>query len=82
MRMPRIPAGILTAVCLSPCAVSARWTETVDRIVAVVNEDIITLYDVDQVMRPMIQNMRSQGHVARARTAGDRAHARATSSTT
>ena len=51
---------ILTAVFCSGAAMAAG-SETVDRIVAVVNEDIITQYDVDQVMRPMIQNMHSQG---------------------
>jgi peptidyl-prolyl cis-trans isomerase SurA len=60
--MPRMSfLAILTAVCLSPCAVSGAGTETVDRIVAVVNEDIITWYDVEQAMRAMIQNLRSQG---------------------
>jgi peptidyl-prolyl cis-trans isomerase SurA len=60
--MPRMSfLAILTAVCLSPCAVSGAGTETVDRIVAVVNEDIVTWYDVEQAMRPMIQNLRSQG---------------------
>ena len=33
----------------------------VDRIVAVVNEDIITLYDIEMLLRPMAQNVKSQG---------------------
>jgi len=52
--------AVLTTASCSGAAVAAG-SETVDRIVAVVNEDIITQYDVDQVMRPMIQNMHSQG---------------------
>jgi peptidyl-prolyl cis-trans isomerase SurA len=53
--------AIVTAVFFTSPAASAVETETVDRIVAVVNEDIITLYDVEQMMRPMIQNVRGQG---------------------
>jgi peptidyl-prolyl cis-trans isomerase SurA len=53
--------AILTVVCLPSPFASAAQTETVDRILVVVNEDIITQYDVDQVMRPMIQSMRGQG---------------------
>jgi peptidyl-prolyl cis-trans isomerase SurA len=33
----------------------------VDRIVAVVNEDIITLYDIENMLRPLAQNIKSQG---------------------
>lgn len=61
MRMAhRVLLAILAMVLLSPRPASAAQTETVDRIVAVVNEDIITQYDVEQVMRPMIQNLRGQ----------------------
>ena len=53
--------AILTVALLCPSSAPAAQTETVDRIVAVVNEDIITQYDVEQVLRPMIQNLRGQG---------------------
>ena len=53
--------AILTVALLTPSSAPAAQTETVDRIVAVVNEDIITQYDVEQVLRPMIQNLRGQG---------------------
>jgi len=53
--------AILTMALLTPSSAPAAQTETVDRIVAVVNEDIITQYDVEQVLRPMIQNLRGQG---------------------
>src|SRR5512137_2294589 len=53
--------AILTVALLYPSSAPAAQTETVDRIVAVVNEDIITQYDVEQVLRPMIQNLRGQG---------------------
>jgi peptidyl-prolyl cis-trans isomerase SurA len=53
--------AILTVAFLYPSSAPAAQTETVDRIVAVVNEDIITQYDVEQVLRPMIQNLRGQG---------------------
>lgn len=32
----------------------------VDRILAVVNEDVITQYDMDTLLRPLVQNIRSQ----------------------
>jgi peptidyl-prolyl cis-trans isomerase SurA len=65
--------AILTVALLYPSSAPAAQTETVDRIVAVVNEDIITQYDVEQVLRPMIQNLRGQGLSAeRERQAIDR----------
>lgn len=62
MRMAHcVLLGGLALIALLQASVSAAQTETVDRIVAVVNEDIITQYDIEQVMRPMLQNLRSQG---------------------
>lgn len=62
MRMAhRVLLGSIALILLLHTPVPAAQVETVDRIVAVVNEDIITQYDIDQVMRPMLQNLRSQG---------------------
>jgi peptidyl-prolyl cis-trans isomerase SurA len=57
----RVLLGSLALIALLHAPASAAQTEMVDRIVAVVNEDIITQYDIEQVMRPMLQNLRSQG---------------------
>ncbi|MCU0590146.1 MAG: peptidyl-prolyl cis-trans isomerase [Desulfobacterales bacterium] len=32
----------------------------VDRVVAVVNEDVITLYDIETLLRPLVQNIKNQ----------------------
>jgi len=38
----------------------AAEAAVVERIVAVVNEDVITLYDIETLMRPLVQNIRAQ----------------------
>jgi peptidyl-prolyl cis-trans isomerase SurA len=58
---PWIIALAVLTVWLSAPAAGAVAAETVDRIVAIVNEDIITQYDIDQALRPMLQSLRSQG---------------------
>lgn len=42
-------------------AAPAAGTGVVDRIVAVVNEDVITLHDVDLALRPYLENIKAQG---------------------
>jgi peptidyl-prolyl cis-trans isomerase SurA len=39
---------------------SAAEAAVVDRIVAVVNEDVITLYDIETLVRPLVQNIKAQ----------------------
>jgi peptidyl-prolyl cis-trans isomerase SurA len=54
--------GMVAAVAwLSPAESAAAEAAVVDRIVAVVNEDIVTLYDIETLLRPMVQNMKKQG---------------------
>jgi peptidyl-prolyl cis-trans isomerase SurA len=54
--------GILfTVVCLYT-GVTAADTEVVDRVVAVVNEDLITLYDLNQALHPYEADIRAQGY--------------------
>jgi len=43
-----------------PPEVAAAEAAVVDRIVAVVNEDVITLYDIETLMRPLSQNIKAQ----------------------
>jgi peptidyl-prolyl cis-trans isomerase SurA len=43
-----------------PVAASAAEAAVVDRIVAVVNEDVITLYDIEMLLRPLVQNLKAQ----------------------
>jgi len=43
-----------------PAAAAAAEAAVVDRIVAVVNEDVITLYDIEMLMRPLVQNIKAQ----------------------
>jgi peptidyl-prolyl cis-trans isomerase SurA len=43
-----------------PASGFAAEAAVVDRIVAVVNEDIISLYDVDSAMRPVVENIKKQ----------------------
>jgi peptidyl-prolyl cis-trans isomerase SurA len=45
---------------LFPASGLAAEAAVVDRIVAVVNEDIISLYDVDSAMRPVVENIKKQ----------------------
>jgi len=53
--------GVAAAGCLAPAQAIAAEAAVVDRIVAVVNEDIITLYDIETVLRPMVNNLKAQG---------------------
>ena len=53
--------GVAAAGWLVPAQTMAAEAAVVDRIVAVVNEDIITLYDIESLMRPMIKNIKAQG---------------------
>jgi peptidyl-prolyl cis-trans isomerase SurA len=39
---------------------SAAEAAVVDRIVAVVNEDVVTLYDIESLLRPLVQNLKAQ----------------------
>jgi peptidyl-prolyl cis-trans isomerase SurA len=48
-------------VWFAPPEAVAAEAAVVDRIVAVINEDIITLYDIETLLRPMVQNIKSQG---------------------
>jgi len=43
-----------------PVAASAAEAAVVDRIVAVVTEDVITLYDIEMLLRPLVQNLKAQ----------------------
>ena len=58
------PAVFLWAVAvgggLAPVEAAAAEAAVVDRIVAVVNEDIVTLYDIDMLLRPMAQDIQRQ----------------------
>lgn len=44
----------------TPAPALAADAAVVDRIVAVVNEDVITLYDMENLLRPLVQNLKSQ----------------------
>jgi peptidyl-prolyl cis-trans isomerase SurA len=46
---------------LMPAQAIAAEAAVVDRIVAVVNEDIITQYDIEALLRPMLANLKAQG---------------------
>jgi len=43
-----------------PAAAPAAEAAVVDRIVAVVNEDVITQYDIETLLRPLVQNLKAQ----------------------
>jgi peptidyl-prolyl cis-trans isomerase SurA len=53
--------GVAAAGWLAPAQTTAAEAAVVDRIVAVVNEDIITLYDIESLIQPMIKNIKTQG---------------------
>jgi peptidyl-prolyl cis-trans isomerase SurA len=59
MNAIRYIAGILLCIIFVVNLVSAAQVETVDRIVAVVNEEIITLYDLNRVFEPYAQNVKA-----------------------
>jgi peptidyl-prolyl cis-trans isomerase SurA len=53
--------GVLASGGLAgPSALAAAEAAVVDRIVAVVNEDVITLYDIETLIRPVSQNIKAQ----------------------
>jgi peptidyl-prolyl cis-trans isomerase SurA len=51
--------GILLCVTLVVKTAPAAQVETVDRIVAVVNEEIITLYDLNRIFEPYAKNVKA-----------------------
>jgi len=53
---------ILFAIGIFPICTAAAETAVVDRIVAVVNEDLITLYDLNQAFKPYEANIRALGY--------------------
>jgi peptidyl-prolyl cis-trans isomerase SurA len=53
---------ILFAIGVFPICVAAADNVVVDRIVAVVNEDLITLYDLNQAFQPYEANIRALGY--------------------
>lgn len=57
-RFAAFAAG-LSCLCtlFQPAAVG--WAEVVDRIVAIVNDEVISLYELDQAMQPYIDQVRS-----------------------
>jgi peptidyl-prolyl cis-trans isomerase SurA len=57
-----VALGVFAAFAwLAPSEGLAAQAAVVDRIVAVINEDIVTLYDIETMLRPMLQNMKKQG---------------------
>lgn len=56
--------GVVLTISLSAFPINARAEEpaVVDRIVAVVNEDIITLYDLNQALKPFEEDVRDLGY--------------------
>ncbi len=55
-----VSALLLLGILAVPAAVLAAESAVVDRIVAVVNEDVITQYDIDTLLRPVVQNIKTQ----------------------
>jgi peptidyl-prolyl cis-trans isomerase SurA len=53
--------GVIAAGWYVPAQATAAEAAVVDRIVAVVNEDIITLYDIEMLLQPMLKNLKTQG---------------------
>jgi len=54
--------GFLLAACLFLGAGNGASSEIVDRILAVVNDDIITLYEFNQALKPYETRIRSMGY--------------------
>ncbi|MCG6971848.1 MAG: SurA N-terminal domain-containing protein [Desulfobacterales bacterium] len=48
---------------VQPFMTNAKSTETVDRIVAVVNDDVITLNELNKALKPYIQQIRTLGYL-------------------
>jgi peptidyl-prolyl cis-trans isomerase SurA len=55
-------AGIVFVIACMPAMTSAQNATLVDRIVAVVNDEIITLYDLDKEFEPYARNIKSLGY--------------------
>ncbi len=53
--------GVAAAGWHVPAQAIAAEATVVERIVAVVNEDIITLYDIESFLQPMVKNLKAQG---------------------
>ena len=53
---------LLFAIGIFPICVAAADNAVVDRIVAVVNEDLITLYDLNQAFQPYEANIKALGY--------------------
>jgi peptidyl-prolyl cis-trans isomerase SurA len=53
--------GALVGGLFAPLPTSAAETAIVDRIVAVVNDDIITQHDIETTIRPYLENSKEQG---------------------
>ena len=54
----KIISGTLGALCFL-IAINAHARKTVDQIVAIVNEDVITLYDLDRAMAPSLDKLKN-----------------------
>jgi peptidyl-prolyl cis-trans isomerase SurA len=53
--------GALVGGLFAPLPAAAAETAIVDRIVAVVNDDIITQHDLETAIRPYLENTKEQG---------------------
>ena len=59
----RVLTGLCAAVLAAPSAwVGAQQNQVIDRIVAVVNNDIITLYDLNRAFKPYEANIKALGY--------------------
>lgn len=64
--MKNFAAVVLCVLCAAagsvarPAGTFAADAAVIDRIVAIVNEDIITRYDIETAMRPMAENIKAQ----------------------
>ncbi len=55
-------AGLVLAAVFAPASVAVCAAETVDRIVAVVNDDIIRLRELEEAFRPVAREIRSKNY--------------------
>jgi len=53
--------GALVGSLFAPLPAAATEAAIVDRIVAVVNDDIITQHDLETTIRPYLENTKEQG---------------------
>ncbi len=56
--------ALILAVIMSPDLTGAEPAEVVDRIVAIVNDDIITLSQLNQLMAPVEKKVRESGYIS------------------